>query len=198
MSGFTNRITPANKDTSGSQPIRRKHDVATRSRFVWHCAKTGRPLNGHLVHLYLPGGQRIRGYSDGSNILFVEAAYDTSMPTTTRLSLAPEKAKWARNALLDSSLIEAMSGKPLTLETMRIVAEAPMVIDILMVVGNQMVCGLESRAEITADTETYNEVMQSIKLVLDNEFNEADRFETLHTSHRTLKNSQTSQLRNER
>ncbi|WP_273206778.1 hypothetical protein [Marinobacter subterrani] len=166
----------------------RMHDVSARSRFIWHCAKTGRPLTGKTVNLYLPGGQRVRGYSDGSSVLFVESAFDTLMTPEVQLSLSPTATKWARKATLTSSLVEAMSGRPLTLEGMQIIAEAKLVIDILMAVGNQLVFGLETRADITADKETYDEVMCSTKLVLAEEFRAKDSFETLGPSHRTLRN----------
>lgn len=158
-----------------------------RPRILWHCAKSGKPLTSAVAHLYLPGGERLLGFTDGSNVFHVNSAFDTLSTHNAPLMISPHRSKWARNAIVRENMIDAMSHAPsLNLTALQTLGQSLLVIDIQMVVGNQLVAGLESREALSADAETNAEVLASVKIVDDTAFNPMDRYFTLKPSHRSL------------
>lgn len=158
-----------------------------RPRFIWHCAKSGKPIQGEIVHLYLPGQQRLLGYSDGSNVLFVKSAHDMTMVNTPSLKISPDITPWARNALVNESTLDALTHSvKMSLSALTIIGSPALVVDIQMVVANQIAIGLASRQDLLLDNETHREVNSAVKIVTAPEYDPEDRFEHLSASHRSL------------
>ncbi|MGX1201110.1 hypothetical protein [Marinobacter sp. MBR-105] len=83
----------------------------------WVCAKSGKDLTNQLVHLYLPGGQRITGIFDGARYLMIVTAHRAGHSSHVSTQIAPEKLAVCRKAGTDSmDTFMAVAGSPVGAE----------------------------------------------------------------------------------
>lgn len=153
--------------------------------YHWLCAKTAEPLNGP-AHLYLPDGQRLFGFTEGGNTLFIQAGFgDGSNAPSLPLKHTPPE--WTRNAIIDDAAIATLvATRTITTDSLKYLQRSSIVVDLLMVVANQLFPGLESRMQLTLDRDTYTQVIDSIKLVSGPAYRSSDSFHTLDASRRAL------------
>ncbi|KXS55034.1 MAG: hypothetical protein AWU57_537 [Marinobacter sp. T13-3] len=155
-----------------------------RSPFVWHCAKSGRPINGEITHLYLPMGHRIEGFSDGSNVFFVTYVYSKQQVRMPNRAL--DRLKWMRGVIVQETAVDVLgTTQGISLSEMDRLMRS-FAVDLRHLVGNQLV-GPERYRQSLADDATFRtELTRSTKLVVDREYSELDTFESLHPSFQSL------------
>ena len=156
-----------------------------RSQFLWHCAKSSRPIEGNLVHLYLPQGQRIEGYSDGSNVFFVTHVFTKHGNEVTGKAL--EARPWMTGIRVNETAVDFMgtTSNDLSLQCMNKLMNS-FAVDLRRLVGNQIVACSDFHKEWDKDHQLREKVVRSTKLVLDREYDPEDRYETLRPSFQSV------------
>lgn len=156
-------------------------------KFHWKCARSGEYLGITEAHLYLPGGYRFYGFTDGSSVFFIRAGFDTQYQPHGILKIS-EAACWAANATLTDNQVAKQAHLPFLQDVAeKTMGKGLLATDIEMLVANQIAIGIETIDELREDKETHFDTLESVKIVSHQNFRKADSFAKLESSCRTIK-----------
>lgn len=142
--------------------------------FSWQCAKSSlsipAPQATHhaerfcRVHLYLPEGQRIEGFLNGSGIIFLDRAFER--PKDTNGKPGPEQEVLFFDMPEDHEWLMNAGG---------------LSIDVFSAVGQQVIPDFQSRDDAFKD-DNFDHIAKYIKIVRQDHYDPQDSYDTLAVS----------------